>query len=106
MIVFYDRFAQEFTTERDNFAPPERYYEIICNRDSGDRKLNLNVEKWITKSGKYVYISYSDDDIISGKINTLRKEIEDINNDKLSYMISYKIPEKKYNELIKYMNRE
>ena len=31
-IIFYDLFAEMFVTEKDPFAPPERYFEITRDK--------------------------------------------------------------------------
>ncbi len=100
MNIFYDVFAQEYVyqSEKNEFAAPERYYEIICNRDRIGE--NDCVEKWLLKNNQILYIRYTEDYLEHPKsISQLRDKYAKEANSELSYLISYKIPEHAYNEI-------
>lgn len=92
MNIYVDRFEGEYVTERDAFAPPERYYEIIPNNE------DCYTEKWLMEGMKHCNISYLEEELKNPKyINILRESI--FKGARPLYMISWCIPANKYKEI-------
>lgn len=104
MNIFYDVFAQEYVyqSDKNEFAAPERYYEIICNRDRIGE--NDCVERWLLKNNQIIHIRYDEDYLKHPKsISQLRDKYAKEANSELVHLISYKIPEHAYNEIKEFM---
>lgn len=93
--IFYDRFACHPVTERSNFSPPERYYEILCN--TGDNY----IEEWYCGGDKYVDVYYTTEEWELA--NDIRKSAQRNNDVELQYIVRYYVPKDVYNDLVEYM---
>lgn len=94
MRIFYDRFSCYFVTESDlnRYAPPERYYEILPNNE------DCYIEEWYCDNDRYVDLSYTKEDYEN--VNTIREIKEKVLNVNFLYMVSYRVPRKRFDEII------
>lgn len=92
MRLYWDTFADRMITEKDEFAPPERYIAYHCGED-------LFIEKWYVGNNQYLEISYTEFDYENGLVGDIRKHLADRNNVKLSRLTEWTIPEKQYRKI-------
>lgn len=98
--IFYDKFADEFVTTKDKYASPERYYEIIEN----DK--NVYIERWRCDDGRILDILYDNLDIENNNVSEIRASAEKTNFVKLLYLVEYRIPKCKYDEIYNYIYKD
>ena len=96
--LYYDRFANEYTTEISVTAPPERYIQIFRGLDD-----SRWFEHWFCKdeNGREgdLGIAYTDDEYETSDM--LRKLQADKNKVKLVYLKSVTYPTKLFDERFK-----
>jgi len=97
-VLYYDRFANEYTTEKSATAPPERYIQIFRGLDD-----SRWLEQWfcIDKNGHegILGISYPNDEYETSDM--FRKFHADKNKVKLINLKSVTYPTKLYDERFK-----
>lgn len=98
--MYYDNFANEYTTEKDPFAPPERY--LPTYRGDGNY-----VEKWkvrnpnnIAAVNLYLDVAYSPLDIEYHMVNKRRYSLAEENHVELVRMVRRTIPADKFDEYV------
>ena len=99
--IYFDTFANTYVTEKDVYAPPERYYEISPSED-----VDAYVETWATNIGLLLDIAYTDLDIENKHISSIRKSIAKEISVELLYLVEYSIPKNKYDEIYSYLFEE
>lgn len=103
--IYYDVFANNYVTEKDKYAAPERYYEICKSK-----KPNTIIEIWRvdckSKPITEIPIEYGIKDKNSNIVNHMRNIIEIANNLKLLYLKIYMIPEENYNEIYNHLYKK
>ena len=96
MDIWFDRFAKEFVTKLDCYAPPERYYQMFLNVENE----NEYQEKWRLENNMVAVVKYSiyatHEDVFK-----LRAEMEKEFGSACSYLISYTLPKIAYDEMLK-----
>ena len=100
-IIYFDRFAKEYTKTKENIAPPERYLEIYKSLGDyykevwsaifyGDKKLNLRLS-----------ISYDEKD--KKYANVIREEKAKEEDVVLERQLIWYVPKNVYQEILKYL---
>lgn len=99
MDIWFDRFAKEFVTKLDWYAPPERYYQMFLNTENE----NEYQEKWRLENDMVAVVKYS---IYATHedVDKLRAEMEKEFGSPCSYLISYTLPKTAYDEMLKELN--
>lgn len=90
--IYWDNFANEATTERDVFAPPERYINIHC----GDEEY---IEKWFVGKTGLLILTYTVEDFRAGKTWDIRTALAEKNDVRLLYMTDWTVPMEHYKKL-------
>lgn len=94
--IFYDRFANEYTTERDAIAPPERY--IVVWRGVSD----IFTETYKDNNLKrFCSISYTKEERENGFAEPKRRFYLEEYNMTHSRLIDWTIPADMFDEIIK-----
>lgn len=93
--IYWDNFANEVVTEIEDIAPPERYIRLYCGNIS-----DVFIEKWYIDSNKYVDVAYSTFARNNGYVWMTRKEVEEFNKIRLSYIVNWTVPEEHYKKLM------
>lgn len=99
--IYFDTFENSYTFEKDIFAPPERYFEVIPLLED-----YMYTEIWAVDSeeedfAQRISISYTKMDIENDEVTYLRDAIANEYSIKLLYMISWGIPKKEYDKIYK-----
>lgn len=92
--MYYDAFANEYTLEREEIAPPERYLETLRGDD-------IYIEKWSIGNGLFIDVAYSQYDVDNWYVNKIRHSQEQKHNCILSHMMRWTIPAVKFDEYVK-----
>ena len=91
--MYYDEFANEYTLEREETAPPERYLETLRGDD-------VYIENWSIGNGLFIEVAYSQYDVDNRYVNRIRHSQEQTYNCRLSRMIRWTIPAVKFDEYV------
>ena len=93
MAIFYDKFTNEYTKEKNIYAAPERYYEVI------PYSKNFFVERWVMDDMTYRNVYYSKEHFNYDYVNALRDTVfcglEPL------YITEYSVPIDVYEEIEK-----
>ena len=57
--MYYDNFTNEYTTEKDPFAPPERYLPTYRGDDNYVEKWKVRNPKVVSVASIYLNVAYS-----------------------------------------------
>ena len=96
--IYFDCFLKVYVDEKDPYAAPERYFELLLNSDS-----NEYIESWLCEGGHILNVSYTRSDLETGKVPIIRLKATDQAKRKVEYIISWTVPEDIYNEIINYV---
>lgn len=101
MCIFFDRFAQEYVTEKDSFAAPERYYQLFYFEENFD-DIDECMEVWLLENMSNAYVRYEKKDLLNPDyINKLR-DLKFNNHDSIPlYMAEWIVPKSVYDEIKK-----
>lgn len=91
--MYYDDFANEYTLDKEPTAPPERYLETLRGNDN-------YIEKWSIGNGLFIDVAYSQYAVDNRYVNRIRHFQEQTHNCLLSTMVSWTIPDKKFDEYV------
>lgn len=99
-IIYYDKFTNEYTRERDEIAPPERYLKTLRGTDG------IYIETWVVNNNEntLLNVAYTEMDLELGMVNKIRRSMENENNCKLSYMLRWSIPQKLFDKYVEQFN--
>lgn len=102
--IYFDTFENSYTFEKDSFAPPERYFEVIPLLED-----YMYTEIWTVDSEEEdfaprISISYAKMDIENDIVSYLRKAIANEYSIKLLYMTRWAIPKEEYDKILKEIN--
>lgn len=98
--IYWDYFAEEYCTKKDQIAPPERYLEVCPN--VGDSY----IEGWSTRDGRRLNVAYSKLDIESHHVGMIRRFMEEKNECKLSHLQRLYIPRDSFEEIVEECTEE
>ena len=96
-MIYYDMFANEHVKEKDEFAPPERYCEVVCSSTDSYK------ETWFVSKDKLLDIPYSKQDIKDAVVHKIRLNLAEENNCMLQYIVKWEIPEDDYRKIQNYI---
>lgn len=99
--IYFDTFENSYTFEKDNFAPPERYFKVTPLLED-----YIYMEIWAVDSEEEdfmsrISISYTKMDIENDKVSYLRTAIAEKYSIKLLYMVRWVIPKEEYDKIYK-----
>lgn len=100
-VIYFDRFTKKYTKEKDKFAPPERYIEII--KSYGDYYIEVWSAIFYGDIKSIVILSISYDEIDKKYAKVIREEKDKDEDVVLERQLSWCVPPKIYDEILKYL---
>lgn len=96
-ILYYDRFANEYTDKRDPIAPPERYF-VVCQSHMPD----CYIEFWKDDDERFAF-AYNEIEIKNGVVEQKRKIYADNHGFELesAQLYEWHIVKVKFDEIVK-----
>lgn len=100
MKIYFDQFEQRYVTENDLnlYAPPERYYKIICGEDDGHYVETWLMEDMSEQEVLYIKGELEREDYVE-YINDIRKQC--FADNKPIFITSWEVPKNVYEDIIK-----
>ncbi len=92
-MIYYDAFIDEYVKGKIEFAPPERYCEIICSPNDSYK------ETWFVGNGEFLDITYTEQEIKDVVVHKKRLKLAEENLCTLRYIAKWEIPKKAYKEV-------
>lgn len=99
--MWYDTFANEYTKEREGFAPHERY--ILVFRGIIE---HIYKESWWVGDNKAIDIAYTDEQYDAGESNLIVKEVAKANGANLLRRRHWTLPPERYDKLEKALQND
>lgn len=99
-VIYFDRFAQEYTKEKDEFAPPERYIEIYKSLGDYYKEVWRAFSHGDAKSIVRLNVAY--DEIDKKYAQIIREEMANENDVVLERVLSWYVPDSVFQEISKY----
>lgn len=102
-IIYVDRFTNEYTKNKQDNAPSERYIEIVSN---GKDDFYKEIWSCVCNDGSNcrLGVSYLERDIHDEQwLKDFRETLEYQNNVRMKYIIRWYVPDHKYQEILSYL---
>ena len=99
-VIYFDRFAQEYTREKDESVPPEIYIEIYKSPGDYYKEVWRAFSHGDTKSIVRLDVVY--DEIDKKYAQIIREEMANENDVVLERVLSWYVPDSVYQEISKY----